>query len=217
MSLYSLKNVTLGICLGLFGLVSAAIFTVFHSLAEMKSRAEAQISSQHASAPLSLPVGRPEVGQRSIDIAMKLYAITIPEHVKGPFYSQELEDRGLTMRRGIASDAVVYIGKEAFSSWALLGSTLAHEIEVHCRQNFLAIHFQNLSGFDGTGLAEREAYRYELAHADRFGLQQYDRELISSTVAFFYPEQENMYVQKFAPLKLWLDRLSANGFGKRAF
>ena len=217
MSCFSIKRVAVGICVGLSGLVAAANLLVIHSFTEMKSRAEETVSLQHPSAPLSLPVGRPEVGQRSIDIAMKLYAITIPEHVKGPFYSQELEDRGLTIRRGIASDAVVYIGKEAFSSWALLGSTLAHEIEVHCRQNFLAIHFQNLSGFDGTGLAEREAYRYELAHADRFGLQQYDRELISSTVAFFYPEQENLYVQKFAPLKLWLDRLSANGFGKRAF
>jgi len=217
MSCFSIKRVAVGICVGLTGLVAAANLVVVHSFTEMKSRAEEKIYAQQPSAPLSLPVGRPEVGQRSIDIAMKLYAITIPEHVKGPFYSQELEDRGLTMRRGIASDAVVYIGKEAFASWALLGSTLAHEIEVHCRQNFLAIHFQNLSGFDGTGLAEREAYRYELAHAERFGLQQYDRELISSTMAFFYPEQENRYVQTFAPLRLWLDRLSANGFGKRAF
>jgi hypothetical protein len=189
---------------------------VFLGIKESQARAN-QLKSNFVTSAPDLPVGEPELGQASINIALSAFGIEIPKNVKGPFFSAKLEDRGLTLKRGVVSDSVVYIGPEAFSSWSLLGSTLAHEIEIHCRQNFLAIHFQNIAGFDGTGLAEREAYNYELHQADRFGLSDYERDLIKSTMVYFYPEQENRLVQQLAPIKFWLDRLSATSLGKPLF
>jgi hypothetical protein len=82
---------------------------------------------------------------------------------------------------------VVLIGPAAFDSWALLGSTLAHEILVHCQQNFFLISVMDLLHLDGTGAAERQAYEYELSHAQQFGLSEDDQELVAATVAYYYP------------------------------
>jgi hypothetical protein len=188
------------------GIVTAGVYQSNARASEREIKGLSQVSE--------IPTGVPALGQEALSVAMDIFAIDLPRNVKGPFYSPKLEDRGLTVKRGAISDAVVYIGPEAFSSWALLGSTLAHEIEIHGRQNFLAIHFQNLAGFDGTGMAEREAYGYELHQAERFGLNQYERELIHSTMSYFYPEKQNRLVQRFAPIKFWLDRLAANQLGK---
>jgi len=206
-------RVFLGASAGALLLLLFAVGVVLHGIKESEQRAS-EFNSLNSSPTKITFIGKPEINQRSIDIAMKLYAIRLPENVKGPFLSPSLEDRGLTVRKGVLSAAYVYVGPEAFTSWSLLGSTLAHEIEIHCRQNFLAIHFQNLSGFDGTGQAEREAYSYELLNADRFGLGQYDRDLIKSTMAYFYPRRENVLVEKLDPLRFWLDRLSASSFAK---
>src|SRR5690606_25474533 len=82
------------------------------------------------------------------------------------------------------------IGPSAFASWALLGSTLAHEIEVHCHQNFTLIRLFDIAGWEGTENAEREAYAHELAHADRFGLTSDDRYSIAQTLQYYYPERK---------------------------
>ena len=216
MSQISLGRILLGSLLGSMILVLVAAGVISLGVKESQARAN-QLKHSEVRPSADVPYGDPQLGQDAINMAIDLFEIQIPKNVKGPFFSSKLEDRGLTLRRGVLSDAIVYIGPEAFSSWSLLGSTLAHEIEIHCRQNFLAIHFQNLSGFDGTGMAEREAYNYELHQAERFGLSAYERDLIRSTMSYFYPEQENRLVQQLAPIRFWLDRLSAAGLGKPVF
>ena len=169
---FSIPRVFLGIFIGLFLLASFGATVVFYGVKEAEVRAAEMSPAVLRFKPVQL-AGEPSPSQSDLNQALEAFNIRIPKNVKGPFFSSKLEDRGLTIRKGVMSDAIVYVGADAFSSWALLGSTLAHEIEVHCRQNFLAIHFQNISGFDGTGYAEREAYGYELAHAERFGLTTY--------------------------------------------
>lgn len=210
---FSIPRVFFGIFIGLFLLASFGATVVFYGVKEAEVRAAEMSPAGLRFKPVQL-AGEPSPSQSDLNQALEAFDIQIPKNVKGPFFSSKLEDRGLTIRKGVMSDAVVYVGAEAFSSWALLGSTLAHEIEVHCRQNFLAIHFQNISGFDGTGYAEREAYGYELAHAERFGLTTYERDLISSTMMYFYPKRQNQFVQKLEPIRFWLDRLAASSFGK---
>jgi hypothetical protein len=212
----SLTRVFCGVLTGIILSVGAAAGVVAFSLSESEVRAKELTELSQEAPDSQILEGRPLMSQASINLAMKNYGIKIPGTIKGPFYDPKLEDRGLTIRRGVTSDPIVYVGPEAFSSWPLLGSTLAHEIEIHCRQNFLAIHFQNLAGFDGTTIAEREAYRYELANAQRFGLNQYDKDLIRTTMTYFYPEQENRLAQRFVPVRAWLDRLAANGFKVRS-
>lgn len=210
MERFSLRRIFVGIFVGVVLLTFIAAGVVLIEFYQSEARAQ-ELQNDSFVRPAPLPDGTPVVGQEAIKLAMNIFGIQTPRNVKGPFFSARLEDRGLTVKKGAVGDAVVYIGPEAFSSWALLGSTLAHEIEVHCRQNFLAIHFKNLSGFDGTGAAEREAYMYELMSAERFGLDSYERELISSTMMYFYPKHENRFVKKLAPIRFWLDRLSAAG------
>lgn len=213
----SIYTIFRGIILGLVVSFATAGAIIAHgnSQATARDKELSEMGSDYKA--VSLPDSLPAVNQSSINYAIKAFDIRIPKNIKGPFLDTKLEDRGLTLRRGLASDPIVLIGREAFSSWGMLGSTLAHEIEVHCRQNFLAIHLQNVAGFDGTGIAEREAYRYELANAERFGLASYDKELIRSTMSYFYPEQQTNFARRFVPVKAWLDRLSAAAGQNRNF
>src|SRR5690606_19202846 len=106
----------------------------------------------------------------SIDLAIAMFGIEVPASAEWPVLDKKIEDRGLTTRGAFMDKAKVTIGPAAFTSWALLGSTLAHELEVHCQQNFLFIYLMDLVGLDGTGEAERQAYRHELTNAKRFSL-----------------------------------------------
>ncbi len=206
-----------GVLTGLLISFGLAGFVILVGLSEANARAKELPNVIGQVADVRVPDGAPSPTDANIRIAMEIYSIQVPVKINGPFVDLKMEDRGLTVRKGVASSPTVYVGREAFQSWALLGSTLAHEIEIHCRQNFLSIHFQNIAGMDGTGSAEREAYRYELANANRFGLAQYDQDLIRSTMSYFYPERESRLVRGFMPVKMILDRLSANGFVVSAF
>ncbi len=153
------------------------------------------------------PEGAPPITQESIDLAMEMYGIKLPSDTEPPMLDLNMQDRGLTTRSPVLDKARVTIGPAAFSSWALLGSTLAHEIEVHCQQNFLAIYLMDLVGLDGTGAAERQAYVHELSHADRFGTPDDDTKMIADTVAFYYPESEaKANLSLSSPVKSWVAR-----------
>jgi hypothetical protein len=150
------------------------------------------------------PAGEPEVSQASIDLALAMFGIDVPSTAQRPRLDPELRDRGLTVRAAFMDKAEVTVGPAAFASWGLLGSTLAHELEVHCRQNFLFISVMDGFGLDGTGEAERQAYIHELRNAKRFGLAGGDAELIADTMEYYYPEG-----RKAGPavaLKRWLAR-----------
>ena len=133
------------------------------------------------------PTTKPLVSQESIDIALELFAIKIPKTANRPHLDLALEDRGLTTLNGWGSKLDVTIGQAAFASWALLGSTLAHELEVHCHQNFAVIHMKDVMGLEGTQQAEREAYLHELANSERFHLKTADQLNIKATMDYYYP------------------------------
>jgi len=136
------------------------------------------------------PSTRPELSQESIDIALAMFDIQVPSNTNYPEFDPDLEDRGLTTLRGWGRKMEVTIGPAAFASWGLLGSTLAHEIEVHCQQNFAMVRLRDLLGMEGTANAEREAYRHELDNADRFHLNSIERMNIQATMDFYYPSSK---------------------------
>jgi hypothetical protein len=215
MKLISISRLLGGVAAGVFISFGIAALVVAKGVADSGERAREYAHNTTTISNIRVPDGLPPLTQTSIKTALDVYEIKLPKNIKGPFFDPKIQDRGITIRHGVGSDPIVFIGPEAFSSWGLLGSTLAHEIEVHCRQNFLAIHLQNIAGFDGTGMAEREAYRYELANTARFGLAQYDQDLIRSTMSYFYPEQENRLLERFTPIRAWIGKLAANGFSGR--
>ncbi|KAB8029117.1 hypothetical protein [Fluviispira multicolorata] len=134
----------------------------------------------------------PLKNNQSIKLAMALFSIDKNKNVIHPIYDPTLEYRGLTLGKVFSEKRLVYIGDSAFESWGLLGSTLAHEVEVHGKQSFIKIEFINflyqvlinirnyLFKYEhkieynnyGTYLAEREAYNYEIKNKNRFLLNQ---------------------------------------------
>lgn len=133
----------------------------------------------------------PPVSQASIDEALVRFHISIPSGVNRPRFDPELTDRGLTVWRAFGGATTVKIGPPAFSSWALLGSTLAHELEVHCRQNLFRITVREAFGFKSKLDAEVQAYTYEMSHASRFGLSQDEVERIEETLLALQQEGDD--------------------------
>lgn len=128
----------------------------------------------------------PPITQASIDRALQRYLIQIPKNCPHPKLNLTLEERGLTSYFG-RNFYKVEIGPPAFSSWGMLGSTLAHELEIHCNQNFLKIRVLDLLGQEATKEAERQAYLYEIENAKRFGLKEKEVRSIKATMEYYYP------------------------------
>ncbi len=143
------------------------------------------ISRLHSQRP-DLPKDKPMASQANIDRAMEVFNIHLPGNVGWPRLDLTMEDRGVTIMDGWGMKRQVKIGPEAFSSWSILGSTLAHEIEVHGEQSFLWIRVLNLIGLKGTVAAEREAYLHEIRSARRFGLKRVEVQSIEETMNFYY-------------------------------
>ena len=119
---------------------------------------------------------KPSVTMESIHLAMMAFGIESPAGMDGPYLVKEglIENgyyRGLTVAEGWKPTAV-YIYESAFESWGLLGSTLAHEIEVHYNQRFLFAKFMGLITLSDKweNLLEAEAYNHEVVNQERFGL-----------------------------------------------
>ena len=135
-----------------------------------------------------MPTSKPDVSQNSIDLAMLAYAIKLPVNCRYPQLDKKLSDRGLTYKKVISPESLVFIGPPAFETWALLGSTIAHEVEVHCNQSFYSIWSKDKLGLNGTCKAEREAYQYELDNSKRFNLSAKLFKDIEMTMEYFYKE-----------------------------
>ena len=134
--------------------------------------------------------GVPPITQASIDLALLIYNIKVPREVRGPTLDLQLIDRGLTHAFPSVGVMRVTIGPSAFTSWSVLGSTLAHEIEVHCHQNFAVILGLNLAHLEGTTAAERMAYIYEVHNAQRFGSTADEVDAIIDTMMTYYPRKQ---------------------------
>jgi len=99
---------------------------------------------------------------------------------------QNLDYRGLTIPGNIIYKTKILLGPEAFVSWGILGSTLAHEIEIHCKQNVYLIILKDLLNLDGTKYAEREAYSHEINNKERFNLTDEEVNSIEEVMNQFY-------------------------------
>lgn len=139
-----------------------------------------------------LPDSVPSINQASVDLAMALFSIDKYPEMLPPKLDKNLEHRGITSKQGMNDMVEVAIGPAAFTSWGLLGSTLAHEVEVHVKQSFFLIWLLDELGLDGTGIAERQAYGFELDHARRFSLGNEDKFSINDTMNFYYPIEHGM-------------------------
>ncbi len=170
------------------GATLAVLFGLVLAVSDFHFERQEVAQTTWADFPVTPPDSIPKPSQESIELAMTMFGIKVPVSASRPVYDPLVRDRGLTIRRGWFSQATVVIGPSAFSSWALLGSTLAHELEVHCTQNFMMISLMDKLGMDGTGTAEREAYLHELRFAQRFQMDQYDYRLITETMEYYYPE-----------------------------
>ncbi|MEI8026524.1 MAG: hypothetical protein WCI18_09255 [Pseudomonadota bacterium] len=129
----------------------------------------------------------PELSQTSMELALIAYGFDLSLSGAHPSFDSKLSDRGITEKMGYEQGKIVKIGPSAFDSWALLGSTLSHELEIHCQQNFFLISLADSLGLYGTALAEREAYEWELKQGKRFGLIAEEQKLIRATVESYYP------------------------------
>ena len=176
-------------------------FSLLGSVLAVSFSAMSQASNNLAKAEMSAiaiqpPVFRPSQSQASIDRAIAMFGIEIPFEAHYPEYDKNIEDRGRTIRNGRDKKATVKIGPAAFESWAVLGSTLAHELEVHCKQSFFMIQLLDMVGLKGTHIAERQAYNYEIENSRRFGLRDFEISNINETKYYFYSRQTNMVFQE---------------------
>lgn len=135
---------------------------------ELASRHSGQTSVARPSIS-SLEQSVPPPSDAAIATSLAHFGIETRSHVTVQF-APELTERGRTQWQVTSQDVQVLIGPAAFSSWGLLGSTLAHELEVHCQQNLTMIGVFEWLGLPARQSAEDEAYRYELSQAQRFGL-----------------------------------------------
>lgn len=133
--------------------------------------------------PRFKPQDRPPMTNEALQDALDEFGIELPSGVDFPRIDSTLADRGRTTWTPFAGNTEVLLGPSAFTSWALLGSTLAHEVEVHCHQSLLMISFQESLGMDAKGPAERTAYLYEIEQAERFGLSRPEVDRIAETLA----------------------------------
>ncbi len=125
----------------------------------------------------------PTLSGAAIDEAIKRFAIHVPKSVARPEIDHDLSDRGRTSWDLFGRSVAVKLGPIAFTSWGLLGATLAHELEIHCQQNLMAISFKDALGIDAKNSAEKEAYAHELSNADRFGLSPEEIQRIRETLS----------------------------------
>jgi hypothetical protein len=110
--------------------------------------------------------------QSAINRAIAAYGIDVRNVPFGVAYSPHggMRDReGATYVDGDGTIRVE-IGDEAFASAARLGSTIAHEVEVHVNRQVVNGIFFASADEQGWLIQEVEAYDYELASKERFGL-----------------------------------------------
>jgi hypothetical protein len=161
----------------------------------------------HVAVHLSPPV----CGEQAIQAAISIFSIDTSGTDIG--FDPTIWDRGIISMSGDGR-MHVDIGPSACSSWASLGSTIAHETEVHAKQVWavgiaLNVVSRTVNGFRGVRIAdheesvgstrfEREAYLFEIESRDRFGLSDDEVDAIFSIVNFYYPEERaEMWPLKF--------------------
>jgi len=111
--------------------------------------------------------------QAAIQHAIVAYAIDTRSVPTGVHYSphgsmREREGATLVDRDGTLR---VEIGDPAFRSAGWLGSTIAHEVEVHVNRQVARGGHTSASDDESVSIEEIQAYDFELASGARFGLE----------------------------------------------
>ncbi len=126
--------------------------------------------------------------QAAIQRAIDAYAIDVSKIGCGVSYSPHGDMREREAATFLDQDGTVRveIGDLAFGSAAELGSTIGHEVEVHVnRQIAKGVHYP-MSDEQGWLIQELEAYDYELANKDRYGLSADEVNVLKTRRAIFY-------------------------------
>lgn len=168
-----------------FLLTSVTLGSLIWAKSELSIRNEKLNETEAVSVQMIAPP--PAVNQQSLEVAFEAYQFKRDYPAPFPRFDRTIGDRGITEKKAYENYKTVKIGPTAFESWSILGSTLAHEIEIHCHQNFLLITIADYLGLEGTTLAEQEAYLWEINQAKRFGLVPSETYLIETTIKRYYP------------------------------
>lgn len=133
--------------------------------------------------------GVPYVSQKSIDRAVHVYDIKVPLFTLHPSLDIDMPEGILGQARSyiLIHLCIPTIGPGSFTSWGKLGAVIAHEVEVHCNQNWWRHAIDLFLGVDTMPQLEREAYMYMLLDSKRFNLTPQEREDIFITMLLLYP------------------------------
>jgi hypothetical protein len=112
------------------------------------------------------------IKQSAIRRAIDVYEIDVGHVSVGVHYSPHGDMREREGATYVDRDGTVRveIGDAAFGSAGQLGSTIGHEVEVHVNRQLARGVYYPPSDEQGTLLQEVEAYDYELASTERYGL-----------------------------------------------
>ncbi|WP_338636793.1 hypothetical protein [Spirobacillus cienkowskii] len=198
MNIYTTKNLLQSKLQGYFRLCLPFlfIFSMLYCLVQgfIEQNKEREDLNKMAQIPVrynSLP--KPNCNQKNLELAIALFSIKSSNTIKSISYLSNLPFRGITLGNAFKNNKVIFIGSSAFTSWGVLGSTLAHEAEIHGNQSFFKIELLNFAAYMsaslvnnnlffkykfnvtlpisyGTYTAELEAYNYELISKKRFHL-----------------------------------------------
>jgi uncharacterized Zn-binding protein involved in type VI secretion len=100
--------------------------------------------------------------QEAIEQAVKHYGVDISQ-AKTVTYDPTVKGEAVT-----SNDGRVRVGDKAFASPGWLGSSIAHETEVHVNEQ--AKKGKWYTGKQGTAIQEVQAYDHEIANARKYGL-----------------------------------------------
>lgn len=141
---------------------------------------------QPISRSMDIPETVPYPSNESIKGAIEIFNIKVPSYT-----SYEYSNDNDPTTRGTANydgrNCYVHINNIAFEDWQILGSTLAHEIEIHCRQSPTVVALTRMLLLDAESIYERSAYQYELDNRERFGLSDDQAGGIKAAMNYFYP------------------------------
>jgi hypothetical protein len=130
--------------------------------------------------------------QSAIRRAIATYRIDVSRLHLGVSYSPHGDMRDREGATYLDEDGTVRveIGDEAFASAARLGSTIAHEVEVHVNRQIAKGVYYPSTDEQGTLIQEVEAYDHELASKDRFELGADELKLLKQRRASYYRRLE---------------------------
>ena len=173
-----LRRVTIALCAYAFTMIIVMHFVGYKP-----------ILPNHPNKDYPILGGVPPVSQASIIKAVNNFEIQIPMFSRYPSLDMDMDKSALGEARFsvLLNMCAPTIGPGAFTSWNMLGAILAHEVEVHCNQNWWKSYTDRIFGDDPTPMLEREAYIYTVLDRKRFHLTLEEQLDILAVMLYLYP------------------------------